>query len=207
MCRLHAVFIVNSIQKLSLHRAQGGRQQRCAVDRAVEGQTGVRKSLIISLQSFVLYTIFVNVTQNPAQAGQLAASHGVKPGITLEMSAGVPRNALYMGRRGLNHNNANKYRAGVPPCSCQSETGNSPGPGFDGQGGSIRRGQGRNRGGAGLNTPVLLPGYRAERGDTACGRRGSDNAQIRDFRASHSRSTNADTGLDSVGLCTQEDQY
>ena len=101
MCRFHAVYIVNSIQKLSLHRAQGGRQRRCAVDRAVEGQTGVRKSLIILLQSFVLYTIFVNVTQNPAQTGQPAASHGVKPGINVEMSAGVPRNALYMGRRGL----------------------------------------------------------------------------------------------------------
>ena len=120
----------------------------------------------------------------------------------------------------LNHSNANKYRAGVPPFSCQSHTCNSQGPGFDGQGGSIRRGQGRNRGGAGLNTLVLLPGYRAERGEyTAYGRRerwaatpyqfmhstgalslhaddSSDNAQIRDFRASHSWSTNTDTGLD-----------
>ena len=97
MRRFHAVFIVNSIQKLSLHRAQGGRQQRCSIDRAMEALTGVRKCLTIYLQMFGFFTIFVNFIQEPAQAGRPGASSGVKARITGEMSAGCPRNALYLG--------------------------------------------------------------------------------------------------------------
>ena len=39
------------------------------------------------------------------------------------------------GTVSLNHNNANKYRAGVPPFSCQFPTGNSPGLGLTAKGG------------------------------------------------------------------------
>ena len=71
--RLHRQFR----PELSLHKAQGGRQQRCSIDRGVEPRTRVRKSLNLYLQSYVLFTIFVKCAQNTAQAGRAATSHVV----------------------------------------------------------------------------------------------------------------------------------